>query len=118
MMKDTAIFTTIAALALVASGCAGLEGKPPPDPARDPYVVFPTPGKDFVTDRSPSTKKKWQNAPPIVTFFPEEPAQTGTMGQAVDDPDYQEYLDWKRWQEFKKYQEWKANQPGGSSAAQ
>ncbi len=24
------------------------------------------------------------------------------------DPDYAEYLEWKRWQEFKAYQEWKS----------
>ena len=28
--------------------------------------------------------------------------------QAIDDPEYAEYLEWKRWQEFKAYQEWKA----------
>ena len=26
------------------------------------------------------------------------------------DPEYAEYLEWKRWQEFKAYQEWKAQQ--------
>ena len=29
-------------------------------------------------------------------------------GSQVSDPDYAEYLEWKRWQEFKAYQEWKA----------
>ena len=29
-------------------------------------------------------------------------------GPQVYDPDYAEYLEWKRWQEFKAYQEWKA----------
>ena len=30
--------------------------------------------------------------------------------QAIDDPEYAEYLEWKRWQEFKAYQEWKRQQ--------
>ena len=25
----------------------------------------------------------------------------------IDDPEYTEYLEWKRWQDFKAYQEWK-----------
>jgi len=29
-------------------------------------------------------------------------------GPQAYDPDYAQYLDWKRWQEFKAYQEWKA----------
>ncbi|MDP6393466.1 MAG: hypothetical protein QGI35_10750, partial [Arenicellales bacterium] len=29
---------------------------------------------------------------------------------AIDDPEYAEYLEWKRWQEFKAYQEWKRQQ--------
>jgi hypothetical protein len=29
---------------------------------------------------------------------------------ATDDPEYAEYLEWKRWQEFKAYQEWKVQQ--------
>ena len=33
---------------------------------------------------------------------------------AIDDPEYAEYLQWKRWQEFKAYQEWKAQQASAS----
>ena len=29
-------------------------------------------------------------------------------GPQAYDPDYAEYLEWKRWQEFKAYQKWKA----------
>ena len=36
---------------------------------------------------------------------------------AIDDPEYAEYLEWKRWQEFKAYQEWKAQQMGAESAS-
>ncbi len=35
----------------------------------------------------------------------------------IDDPEYAEYLQWKRWQEFKAYQEWKAQQAGTNSAS-
>ena len=31
-----------------------------------------------------------------------------SSGPQVYDPDYAEFLEWKRWQEFKAYQEWKA----------
>ena len=27
----------------------------------------------------------------------------------VDDPEYMEYLEWKRWRDFQVYQEWKRN---------
>ena len=30
--------------------------------------------------------------------------------QVTGDPEYAEYLEWKRWQEFKAYQEWKRQQ--------
>jgi len=33
----------------------------------------------------------------------------------VDDPAYQEYLEWKQWQEFKRYQEWKRKQEQDAS---
>jgi len=36
---------------------------------------------------------------------------------AIDDPEYAEYLEWKRWQEFKAYQEWKAQQAGANNAS-
>ena len=32
----------------------------------------------------------------------------------IDDPEYAEYLEWKRWQEFKAFQEWKAQQDSAS----
>ena len=28
----------------------------------------------------------------------------------IDDPEYAEYLEWKRWQDFQAYQEWKRRQ--------
>ena len=36
---------------------------------------------------------------------------------AIDDPEYAEYLEWKRWQEFKAYQEWKAQQAKAETAS-
>ena len=36
---------------------------------------------------------------------------------SIDDPEYAEYLEWKRWQEFKAYQEWKAQQAGAETAS-
>ena len=34
---------------------------------------------------------------------PAEPADASL----IDDPEYAEYLEWKRWQDFQAYQEWK-----------
>lgn len=36
--------------------------------------------------------------------------------ELVDNPEYQEFLEWKRWQEFKAYQEWKRNNPGATGS--
>ena len=32
---------------------------------------------------------------------------SGAGGGDVTDPEYKEYLQWRRWQEFKEYQQWK-----------
>ena len=43
---------------------------------------------------------------------PDKPSEEKTANNVprVDDPDYQQYLEWKEWQEFKRYQEWKRKQ--------
>ena len=38
-------------------------------------------------------------------------------GPQVYDPDYAEFLEWKRWQEFKAYQEWKAKKESQSQGS-
>ncbi len=35
--------------------------------------------------------------------------------ELVGDPEYQEFLEWKRWQEFKAYQDWKKNNPAAAT---
>ena len=37
----------------------------------------------------------------------------------VNDPEYKEYLEWKRWQDFQAYQQWKRrrDEQGGSGDA-
>ena len=40
-----------------------------------------------------------------------------TNPQLATDPEYQEYLEWKRWQEFKAYQEWKRTNQGQTDSS-
>ena len=41
--------------------------------------------------------------------------KTAATAPGVDDPGYQEYLEWKEWQEFKRYEEWKRKQETDAS---
>lgn len=44
--------------------------------------------------------------PFLQRFFNRKESDTEALELATD-PEYQEYLEWKRWREFKAYQEWK-----------
>ena len=92
-------FYTVVVLAFMLTGCASV-----------------LPGKD--KSQSQVTKNK---VPPGYVQGPKGEAMRlrpfrwfGSGGSSkpsnpqVYDPDYAEYLEWKRWQEFKAYQEWKA----------
>ena len=53
-----------------------------------------------------------------IDIFGRDNKDDGNPSQlAIDDPEYAEYLEWKRWQEFKAYQEWKAQQAGANNAS-
>ena len=53
-----------------------------------------------------------------IDIFGRDKKDNGNPSQlAIDDPEYAEYLEWKRWQEFKAYQEWKAQQAGANNAS-
>ena len=45
---------------------------------------------------------------PLKIFGGGESKSVSRPGSMINDPDYAEYLEWKRWQEFKAYQQWKA----------
>ena len=82
----------------------GVENDPNTTPADDsPYARSPRRqvGHGFSIDIFGGDKKD-----------DDDPSQL-----AIDDPEYAEYLEWKRWQEFKAYQEWKAQQMGAESAS-
>ena len=44
---------------------------------------------------------------PLKIFGGGESKSVSRPGSRINDPDYTEYLEWKRWQEFKAYQRWK-----------
>tara|TARA_Y100001934_G_C12310005_1_gene754453 strand:+ start:569 stop:955 length:387 start_codon:yes stop_codon:yes gene_type:complete len=82
----------------------GVENDPNTTPTDDsPYARSPRRqiGQGFSLDFFGSNKKDG-----------DDPSQL-----AIDDPEYAEYLQWKRWQEFKAYQEWKVQQAGAKNAS-
>ena len=99
----TKCFHIIVALTLVLTGCAST-----------------LPGKDKVQTQVTKNKippgyiKAPRSEPPYrlrsIKLFGlgDSGDSTKPSGPQVYDPDYAEYLEWKRWQEFKAYQEWKA----------
>lgn len=98
---------------MLASGCSsitnlnkttdvvagsGVENDPNTTPADDsPYARSPLRqvGSGFSLDLFGGNKN--------------EPSGQGSAA-TMNDPEYAEYLEWKRWQEFKAYQQWKAEQ--------
>jgi len=99
----TKCFHIIVALTLVLTGCAST-----------------LPGKDKVQTQVTKNKippgyiKAPRSEPPYrlrsIKLFGlgDSGDSTKPSGPQVYDPDYAEYLEWKRWQEFKAYQKWKA----------
>ncbi len=118
-MEKIVKFLAVSAIAGFFAGCAsitnlnkttgpveaeGVLNDPNTIPADDsPYARSPRRqvGHGFSIDIFGSNKKDSDN-----------PSQL-----AIDDPEYAEYLQWKRWQEFKAYQEWKAQQAGAKNAS-
>jgi len=97
-------FPIIAALAFMLAGCASI-----------------LPGKDKAQSQITKSKvppgyiKGPRSDPPYrlrsIRLFGVGGSSDSAKpsGPQVYDPDYAEFLEWKRWQEFKAYQEWKAN---------
>ena len=99
----TKCFNIIVALAFVLTGCASvLPGKDKAQPQIANSKVPP----GYV--RAP---RGWGHHRLRAGLFGRgsEGNSSKLSGPQVYDPDYAQYLEWKRWQEFKAYQEWKAN---------
>ena len=64
-----------------------------------------------------SGRKHYGEGHEIKLFSRPKPPIESSAVPSVGDPQYQEYLEWKRWQEFKAYQEWKAQNPDASPPA-
>lgn len=117
-LRHLALFRSMVFLAcgfgiMLASGCSsitnlnkttdvvagsGVENDPNTTPADDsPYARSPLRqvGSGFSLDLFGGNKN--------------EPSGQGSAA-TMNDPEYAEYLEWKRWQEFKAYQQWKAEQ--------
>ena len=58
---------------------------------------------------------RWEQA--LVSIFSDAIKKDVSAGSlpVTNDPEYAEYLEWKRWREFKAYQEWKAQQGAANS---
>ena len=102
----TKCFYTIIALAFVLTGCASvLPGK---DKAHTQAIKNKVP-PGYV--KAPRGEPHYRLRS-IRLFGSGDSGDSGDStkpsGPQVYDPDYAEYLEWKRWQEFKAYQEWKA----------
>jgi len=93
-------FHIIVALAFVLTGCASV--LPGRDEAQTQVIKNKVP---------PGYVQAPRGEPPYrlrsIRLFGSGDS-TKPSGPQVYDPDYAEYLEWKRWQEFKAYQEWKA----------
>jgi hypothetical protein len=63
-----------------------------------------------------SGRKHYGQGHEIKLFSRPTPADASSVPE-VGDPEYQEYLEWKRWQEFKAYQEWKRQNPDAEGPA-
>lgn len=101
MISARPIIACLVASVLAVAGCAS-DGPPVSDP-----------GKGV------SARKVYGAGNKInlgAIFGRDEPAVAREQ-PVVDDPEYQEYLEWKRWQEFKEYQEWKRQQESGQPPA-
>jgi hypothetical protein len=63
-----------------------------------------------------SGRKHYGPGHEIKLFSKPKPVDASAVPE-VGDPEYQEYLEWKRWQEFKAYQEWKRQNPDAGEPA-
>jgi len=118
VISRTFVVTALAAVLLGCSSITNLNRTADPAVAgqgveNDPDTIA---GDDSPYARSPRRQVGYGFS--IDVFGRDKKEEGGDASQiAIDDPEYAEYLEWKRWQEFKAYQEWKAQQAGAESAS-
>jgi|TARA_Y100000310_G_scaffold249301_1_gene255345 hypothetical protein len=106
-------------LALFLAGCGSINNLNKTAGTAEPTGVFNDPDS-LPTDDSPYARSPRRQVGHGFSFkiFRRDKEDGDSPSQlAIDDPEYAEYLEWKRWQEFKAYQEWKAQQAGANSAS-
>ncbi|MBD84235.1 MAG: hypothetical protein CL400_03650 [Acidiferrobacteraceae bacterium] len=115
---------TVACFLGFLSGCGGITNlnktaDPGAESSSQPVTIFSDP------DSTPADDSPYAQSPQrqvgqgfSIDIFGGEKKEGDDPSQlAIDDPEYAEYLEWKRWQEFKAYQEWKAQQVEAETAS-
>ena len=89
----------IAILALIAAGCSGT------GPVERPQTELSA--KRLTGEQHEITLFR--------RFFNKEAEEQASREiQLINDPEYQEFLEWRQWKRFKAYQEWKRQNSGAS----
>ena len=109
-MKKVAKILVVAALTGVFTGCSSITNLNKTAGTVEPTGVLDDPDNN-PTDDSPyalSPRRQIGHGFSIDIFGRDNKDDGNPSQLAIDDPEYAEYLEWKRWQEFKAYQRWKA----------
>ena len=118
MEKVAKSLATVALIGLLA-GCSSITNVNKTAGTVEPTGVLDDPDNN-PTDDSPyalSPRRQIGHGFSIDIFGGDKKDDGNPSQLAIDDPEYAEYLEWKRWQEFKAYQEWKAQQAGANNAS-
>ena len=118
MEKVAKSLATVALIGLLA-GCSSITNLNKTAGTVEPTGVLNDPDNN-PTDDSPyalSPRRQIGHGFSIDIFGRDKKDDGNPSQLAIDDPEYAEYLEWKRWQEFKAYQEWKAQQAGANNAS-
>ena len=119
LMEKVARVLTVAALMGLLAGCSSITNMNKTAGTVEPTGVLNDPDNN-PTDDSPyalSPRRQIGHGFSIDIFGRDKKDDGNPSQLAIDDPEYAEYLEWKRWQEFKAYQEWKAQQAGANNAS-
>ena len=93
--------TSLLAVFIILSGC----GMMPSKDSQAPQQASKNRVKPGHIDMGP--RREPVRLHPLNIFGGGESKSVSRPGSMSNDPDYAEYLEWKRWQEFKAYQRWK-----------
>jgi len=119
LLEKVAKSLAAAALIGLLAGCSSITNVNKTAGTVEPTGVLDDPDNN-PTDDSPyalSPRRQIGHGFSIDIFGGDKKDDGNPSQLAIDDPEYAEYLEWKRWQEFKAYQEWKAQQAGANNAS-